>query len=130
MKYLLDTSAVIALLNDPRSNVASKLRSTAPSDVGTSSIVMHELYYGAYKSAKQKQNVGLVDSLLFEVLDLDREDSRCAGEIRAWLAIAGQPIGPYDVLIAGQAMARGLILVSNNLREFQRVPNLRLADWS
>jgi tRNA(fMet)-specific endonuclease VapC len=67
---------------------------------------------------------------LFEVLELDKEDSRRAGEIRAALAVAGQPIGPFDNLIAGQAVARGLVLVTNNLREFQRVPNLRVEDWS
>ena len=130
MKYLLDTNAVIAVLNDPKSAVASKLKQKEPEEVGISTIVIHELYYGAFKSAKQKQNVDLVDNLLFEVLELDKEDSRRAGEIRAILAVAGQPIGPFDNLIAGQAVARGLVLVTNNLQEFQRVPNLQVEDWS
>jgi tRNA(fMet)-specific endonuclease VapC len=67
--------------------------------------------------------------LRFEVLDFDREDARKAGEIRASLANAGTPVGPYDVLIAGQAVARGLTLVTNNTREFQRVASLRIEDW-
>ena len=63
----------------------------------------------------------------FEVLDFDREDARQAGELRARLAAAGTPIG--DVLIAGQALARGLTLVTHNTGEFQRVPGLRIEDW-
>ncbi|MFX8339484.1 PIN domain-containing protein, partial [Acinetobacter baumannii] len=61
---------------------------------------------------------------------LDRDDARAAGEIRAELARRGTPIGPYDILIAGQAMARGLPLVSNNTAEFQRIGGLRLEDWT
>jgi len=130
MKYLLDTNAVIAVLNDPQGTVAKNLKRRMPEEVGVSSIVIHELYYGAFKSAKRERNVELVDSLLFEVLELDKEDSRRAGEIRATLAVAGQPIGPFDNLIAGQAVARGLVLVTANLREFQRVPDLQVEDWS
>jgi len=66
--------------------------------------------------------------LQFEVVEFDREDARQAGELRAALAAAGTPIGPY-VLIAGQALARSLILVTHNTGEFQRVPGLRFEDW-
>lgn len=130
MRYLLDTNAVIAVLNDANSTVATNLKSKAPRDVALSSIVVHELYYGAFKSRRREQNVNLVDSLLFEVLGFDKEDARQAGEIRGHLAAVGSPIGPYDVLIAGQAAARGLILVTNNIREFGRVPGLSVEDWS
>ena len=65
----------------------------------------------------------------FEVLDFDREDARQAGELRARLAPAGTPISAYDVLIAGQALARGLTLVTHNTGAFQRVPGLRMEDW-
>ncbi|MBP0110002.1 tRNA(fMet)-specific endonuclease VapC (fragment) [Bradyrhizobium vignae] len=65
-----------------------------------------------------------------DILDLDQEDARAAGEIRAELAKHGTPIGPYDILSAGQAMARGLPLVSNNTAEFQRIAGLRLEDWT
>lgn len=75
------------------------------------------------------RNVNLVDSLPFEVLEFDREDARQAGEIRATLALKGTPIGTYDVLIAGQAKARDLILVTHNTREFKRIRGLRIEDW-
>ena len=90
---------------------------------------MHELYYGAFKSQQVERNVALVDGLRFEVLDYDREDAREAGAIRAQLATQGQSIGPFDILIAGQAKARGLILVTHNTSEFNRVHGLNVEDW-
>ena len=130
MKYLLDTNAIIAILNDPQSAVSLKLRSKTPDEVGISTIVAHELYYGAFKSQRSAKNVGLIDGLLFHTVEFEKEDARRAGEIRAILATQGKQIGPYDVLIAGQASARGLTLVTNNLREFQRIPDLLVEDWS
>ena len=75
------------------------------------------------------ENLVRIESLRFEVLAFDREDARHADEIRAMLAAAGTPIGPYDVLIAGQAIARSLTLITHNVREFQCVPALKLEDW-
>lgn len=129
MDYLLDANAVIALLNSVDSRVAMQARLHKPADVGISAIVTHELFYAAFKSRRVSQNVALIGSLLFEVLDFNLEDARHAGEIRAFLAAKGILIGPYDVLIAGQARARDLILVTHNMREFRRVPNLRIEDW-
>jgi tRNA(fMet)-specific endonuclease VapC len=129
MRFLLDTNVVVALLNDATSPTAKRLRQEAPADVAISSVVAHELYYGAFKSARAQQNLGLVDALQFPVIEFDREDARQAGAIRALLAGKGKPIGPYDALIAGQALARNLILVTSNLREFERVPGLALEDW-
>ncbi len=129
MKYLLDTNAVIDILAQPRSAPGRKLRRLAPSDVAVSAIVIHELYYGAYKSARPQENVALLDELQFSTLELDREDAQAAGEVRAHLSRQGQTIGPYDVLIAGQALARHLVLVTHNRREFQRVPGLAIEDW-
>jgi tRNA(fMet)-specific endonuclease VapC len=130
MRYLLDTNAVISVLNTPDSPLTRRLREHHPREVCISAIVSHELYYGAFKSALQAPNVDLVDRLQFEVLPFDKEDSRKAGEIRAMLVAQGAPIGPYDVLIAGQALAHDLILVTNNLREFTRIPGLNVEDWS
>lgn len=130
MSYLLDTNAVIAMLNAAHSAVAQQARKHIPGDVAISSIVANELYYGAFKSARKERNAALIDSLRFEVLDFDKEDARQAGEIRAFLTIHGTTIGPYAALIAGQAKARDLVLVTHNLREFSRVPGLRLEDWS
>ena len=129
MRFLLDTNIVIALLNDAKSRAAKRLREESRSDVAISSIVAHELYYGAFKSARAQHNLGLVDALQFPVAEFDRKDARQAGAIRALLAGQGKPIGPYDALIAGQALARNLILVTSNLREFERVPGLALEDW-
>jgi tRNA(fMet)-specific endonuclease VapC len=104
-------------------------RRERPGDVAVSAIVAHELFYGAFKSRRATQNVALIDALQFIVLEFDKEDSRQAGEIRALLASRGTPIGPYDVLIAGQAVARSMILVTHDTQEFARVPGLRLDDW-
>jgi tRNA(fMet)-specific endonuclease VapC len=92
-------------------------------------VVLHELYYGAFKSQRVEKNVARVDGLQFPVLEFDQEDARQAGEIRAHLASRRTPIGPYDVLIAGQAKARKLTLVTHNTTEFQRVPSLKVEDW-
>src|SRR5271165_4535059 len=109
-RYLLDTNAVIALLNDTTSNAARRVRREKPSDVAVPAIVAHELFYGAFKSSRAVQNLALIDALQFAVLEFDKEDARQAGAIRALLASKGMPIGPYDLLIAGQAVARNLIL--------------------
>jgi len=129
MRYLLDANAIIALLNDTTSPIAKRVRRHAPRDFGVSAVVMHELYYGAFKSHRVEQNVARVDALQFSVLEFDEDDARHAGQIRAHLASKGTPIGPYDVLIAGQAIARELTLVTHNTSEFQRVPGLKVEDW-
>ncbi|MEI7610517.1 MAG: type II toxin-antitoxin system VapC family toxin [Rhodospirillaceae bacterium] len=128
MRFLLDTNAVIALLKG-HPGFLSRLRQHQPRDFGIPSIVAHELFYGAYKGQRTAGNLARVDALQFEVLDFDREDARQAGDLRARLAAAGTPIGPYDVLIAGQALARSMTLVTHNTREFQRVPGLCTEDW-
>ena len=104
-------------------------REHQPGDMEMCAIVAHELYYGAYKSQRAAGNVALIDHVQFEVLDFDKEDARRAGEVRAVLAARGKPIGPYDVMIVGQALARGLILVTHNAGEFERVDGLRWEDW-
>jgi tRNA(fMet)-specific endonuclease VapC len=129
MRYLLDANVVIGLLNDATSRLAQRARREKPADIAISAIVAHELFYGAFKSRRATQNVALIDSLQFVVLEFDKEDARQAGEVRALLASRGTPIGPYDVLIAGQAKARNLTLVTHNTDEFGRVPGLRFDDW-
>lgn len=129
MKLLLDTNAIIGLLNGDDRFIA-RLRQHPPEDIGVPSIVAFELFYGAFKSSRIAENVARIDRLRLEVLDFTREDARNAGDIRAFLAAQGQSIGSYDTLIAGQARARGLILVTHNIREFDRVPGLSIEDWS
>src|SRR5262249_5269684 len=129
MRNLLDANAVIALLTDTTSPIARRIRRYAPRDFGVSAVVIHELYYGAFKSQRVEQNVARVDALQFSVLEFDEQDARHAGQIRAHLASKGRPIGPYDVLIAGQARARELTLVTHNTTEFDRVQGLKVEDW-
>ena len=128
--WLLDTNVVIGLFAGD-AGIASELRRRRPDEVVTSAVVMHELYYGAWKGSSDRlaENLRRVDGLRFEVLPLEPDDARHAGEIRADLARAGTPIGPYDVLIAGQARARAVTLVTRNAREFARVPALDVETW-
>lgn len=128
MRYLLGSNAVIAILKG-HAGVLSRLQQHRPRDFGVPSIVAHELFYGAYTGKRTAENLARVEALQFEVLDFDREDARQAGELRAMLAAAGTQIGPYDVLIAGEAIARKLTLITRNVREFQRVPTITVEDW-
>lgn len=128
MNWLLDTNAVIEVLRG-NAGVIARLRERTPGEVGVSAIVMHELFYDAYRSARVEANVARVEGLRFEVAAFEREDARAAGAVRAALSHAGASIGPYDVLIAGQALARGATLVTHNVREFGRVEGLRVEDW-
>lgn len=128
MKFLLDTNAVIAVIAG-NSSVLARLSDYVPSDFGVSSVVMHELYFGVYRSARIADNLARVEALRFEVLDLSQGDAKVAGKIRADLKRKGSPIGPYDLLIAGQAVARSLTLITNNVKEFCRVERLKYEDW-
>jgi tRNA(fMet)-specific endonuclease VapC len=130
--FLLDTNVIITLLAGRSERLAARVLSQQSGSLGVSSIVVHDLYYGAYKSQKIEFNLETIRRLLVDlaVLEVDREDARAAGEIRATLAQSGAPIGPYDVLIAGQALARKITLVTNNMAEFTRVHGLKVEDWS
>lgn len=132
MRFLFDTNAVISLLGRKAEALIDRVLRCPEGEIGIPTIVSHELYFGAYRSQKVSFNLETIRLLLedFVVLPFDAEDSREAGEVRAELKKSGTPIGPFDVLIAGQAKARDLILVSNNIREFERVPGLRLEDWT
>lgn len=132
IEYLLDTNTVIALVGNRSDAVLARLDRVKPDAVGISSVVAHELHFGAYKSQKIAHNLETLRLLFTDlvILDFDRGDALAAGEIRAGLARKGTPIGPFGVLIAGQAKHRGAILVTNNVGEFRRVEELRLEDWT
>lgn len=130
MRFLLDTNAVIALFNNNSPRLSQRVRACQVSDIGLSVIVAYELFYGAFKSQRQEHNLRRVEMIGFPLVPLDWAAARAAGEIRAVLAQGGQPIGPYDTLIAGQALSRNLILVTSNTKEFGRVPRLVVEDWS
>lgn len=128
MIRLLDTNVVIEVLRG-NERLTARLRSHNAAEIAVSSIVLHELYFGAYRSARVAANVERVDLLQFNVLEFDAEDARRAGEIRAELTTAGRTIGAYDVLIAGQALSRELVLVTANTGEFGRIDGLQLENW-
>ncbi|WP_085035590.1 type II toxin-antitoxin system VapC family toxin [Ensifer aridi] len=132
ISHLLDTSAVLVLIGRKPDALVERVLACEQGSIGISAIVAHELYFGAHKSAKVAYNLETVRLLLadFPLLEFDRNDAFVAGEIRATLAVKGTPIGPYDALIAGQAKARGLTLVTNNVGEFQRVDGLSIDDWT
>lgn len=130
MRYLLDANICIALLNGTSPAARERLGRYGPGDVGVPAPVAYELYFGAFKSRRTRENLALLDTLGFEVLPFDVEDARVAAKIRSELEAVGRSIGPYDVLIAGQALARGLVLVTANRREFDRVAGLTCEDWT
>lgn len=90
---------------------------------------MFELTYGALKSARAAENLKVLGDIGMQALDITTDDARAAGQIRYQLEHSGTPIGAYDVLIAGQALARDLTLVTRNTREFARVDGLRVENW-
>ncbi len=130
MNLLLDTNIVIRMMRGERGllNHAARHR---PGDIGISSIVLFELYYGAAKSVERGRNEAAIQRFMesFPELAFTIDDARFAGEMRETLRRRGTPVGPYDLLIAGQALARGLTLVTLNMREFIRIDGLRLEDW-
>ena len=132
IQYLLDTNAVIALVGHRSPKLLARIEASERGTLAISAIVAHELWYGAYRSQKVAFNLETLRLLFADlpILDIDPEDARVAGEIRAELARQGTPIGPYDVLIAGQAKARDLTLVTNNMVEFRRVTGLMHEDWT
>ena len=132
IQYLLDTNAVIALVGHRSPKLLARIEASEQGTLAISAIVAHELWYGAYRSQKVAFNLETLRLLFADlpILDIDPEDARVAGEIRADLARQGTPIGPYDVLIAGQAKARDLTLVTNNMVEFRRVTGLMHEDWT
>ena len=132
MRFLLDINAVIALVREVSTALVQRVLECREGEIGLSSIVAHELYHGAYKSRRVSHNLETLRLLLedFAIVDFGREDARASGEIRGALAASGTPIGPYDVLIAGQAKARDLTLVTGDASEFHRVAGLRVEDWT
>ena len=132
IQYILDTNAVIALVGHRSPKLLARIEASEQGTLAISAIVAHELWYGAYRSQKVAFSLETLRLLFSDlpILDIDPEDARVAGEIRAELARQGTPIGSYDVLIAGQAKARDLTLVTNNMVEFRRVTGLMHEDWT
>ena len=135
MRYLLDAKACVAVLRAKPKNVARRLQQAAGrgDDILLSSIVLHELWYGAYKSLRAAEQARHLDNFLtapMEIVVFDEHDAKIAGEIRGTLESAGKRIGAFDTLIAAQCLRRGCILVTANVREFSRVDGLKWQDWT
>ena len=130
MTYLLDTNICIELMNERDSHAARKLASVSPREVRLCAVVKAELYHGAYKSGREK-NITLVRafSTSFESLPFDDPAAEIYGQLRIALEKQGKLIGPYDLLIAATALAQGVTLVTHNIDEFKRVPDLIVEDW-
>ncbi|MGR9263530.1 PIN domain-containing protein [Rhizobium leguminosarum] len=130
--HLIDTNALIALIGRKSEILLKRVIDSDERSIGLSTVVMHELYHGAYKSTKTSYNLETLRLFVadFSVVGFEQEDALAAGEIRAALAAKGTPIGPYDVLIAAQARTRDLVLVTNNVGVFRRVDGLLVEDWT
>ena len=130
LKYLLDTNIVIYVLKR-RPKEVLEIFNTNASRMAISSITLSELIYGAEKSPNVDKNLEAIEEFVshLEVLPYDAKASQHYGQIKASLEKRGEIIGENDIHIAAHAISQGLILVTNNLREFKRVPNLALENW-
>ena len=129
--YLLDTDICIYLMKDSFPALTKRLLSEDPNNVAISAITVYELEYGAAKSRWSERTRDALYSFLapFNIIPFDAGDAAAAGQLRSFLAQQGSPIGPYDIQIAAQAFVRDMTVVTQNVREFSRVPDLKIEDW-
>lgn len=132
MKWLLDTNVCIAVIRQCPESALRRLRGKQVGQVGLSTITLAELEFGAAKSQQPaRARAALREFLLpLEVVPFDEAAADAYGTVRAAMEKKGRPIGPLDTLIAAHALALGTVLVTNNTREFRRVPGLSVEDWS
>ena len=130
LRYMLDTNLCIRVLRDRPQSIRPRFNAEADG-LCMSTIVLTELLHGAAKSARPVENRTAVERFAdrVAVLPFDADAAAHAGDVRATLEREGRSIGGYDVLIAGHARSRGLVVVTGNLGEFQRVQGLRCEDW-
>jgi tRNA(fMet)-specific endonuclease VapC len=131
MKYLLDTNICIGLIRQQPKGLIKQLTSYKPGDIGISTITIAELIHGAQKSSHIEQNMTALDQFLLplEIADFDQSAAFVYGYIRNYLESKGTVIGSMDMLIAAHALSLDVALVTNNTREFKRVPDLKMEDW-
>jgi tRNA(fMet)-specific endonuclease VapC len=135
LTYLLDTNVVIALLRNKPTLVRERFRGVVSEGglIIVSSVVLFELWYGVARSERQEENAERLRIFLSgvsSVLPFEAADASIAGELRAALEMGGTPIGPYDLLIAAQALRSSVTLVTANVSEFARVNGLVWQDWT
>ena len=132
MRYMLDTNICIYAIKHKPEKVFQKLQTVDPQDVCVSSVTYAELVHGVEKSAAVEKNRLALTMLLanIEILDFDVDAADCYGKIRADLEKKGTPIGLLDMMIAGHAMSMGYTVVTNNVKELSRVPDLKIENWA
>jgi len=130
LRYMLDTNLCIRVLRERPASVRRRFNENSDG-LCISTVVLTELLHGAAKSARAAENRRAVEDFAarLSVLPFDEAAAGHAADIRADLERGGKPIGAYDLLIAGHARSQGLILITGNLREFNRVEGLRCEDW-
>jgi tRNA(fMet)-specific endonuclease VapC len=129
--YLLDTNICIYVMKDSFPSLTKRLLNESPDNIAISAITIYELEYGAAKSRWSDRTRDKLYSFLapFTSIPFDAHDAATTGYLRALMAQQGSPIGPYDIQIAGQALARDLTVITHNFKEFSRIPGLKLEDW-
>jgi tRNA(fMet)-specific endonuclease VapC len=132
MKYLLDTNTCIYLIRQSSPAVRRRLEAHPIEEVAVSAITLGELQHGVARSRTPDANQAALDQFLLPltVLPFDYRAAAIFGPVRVALERQGQTIGPYDLLIAACALSAGLTVVTNNIREFARVPGLLVEDWT
>jgi tRNA(fMet)-specific endonuclease VapC len=131
MRILLDTSICIYLIKNNPPEARQHFERFTPGDIGISSVSAAELRYGVAKSAAKERDAAALEAFLLplEIVPFDSQDACVYGTIRAELEKQGRPIGVMDMVIAAQAVARRLTLISHNVKEFARVPALQWETW-
>lgn len=131
MKYMLDTNICIYLIKRKPETVIKKFKTLSIGDVCISSITFSELVYGIEKSEHYQKNKSALEEfvLTLDILAYDDASASHYGFIRAYLEKKGQPIGSLDLMIAAHARSTNSVLVTNNVNEFFRIPDLRIENW-
>ena len=129
--YLLDTDTCIYIINNKPEAVRSKFRTVSLNEIAISSITLFELDAGARKGNRAEESLQKLEQFasIIQVLPFDAEAARHAGALRQHLREQGTPIGDMDTLIAAHALSVGATVITNNLKEFQRVPELSVENW-
>jgi len=132
MKYMLDTNICIYLIKQKPPQVLDHFQVHSFGDIGVSTITVAELQFGVKKSQQVDRNKNALEQFLIPLVisEFDYQAAYAYGAIRAQLELSGQPIGALDTLIAAHALSLGITLVTNNTREFSKVPELIIADWT
>lgn len=132
MIYFLDTNTCIYFLKGTYPSLLEKFTTTRPKDIKIPSIVKAELLFGVEKSQRKKENLLLCDKFLepFEVISFDSEAAVFYSTIRSELEMKGKIIGPNDLIIAATVCSRRGVLVTNNIKEFKRIPHLQCENWT